>query len=236
MYSVEKMTALLRSAKELEKSYLPNTDNITVCISKGNSKIGRVMNVSLMPILSCGTNCGGCMSICYDIKACMQYKNTVLPARVRNTVLAKTNRDKFFADIDNAMSRRKKNKFFRWHVAGDILDIDYLSRMIDNARRHPDFTIWTYTKQYAIVNAYCEKYGKDSIPSNFTIMFSEWRGIELDNPYGFPIFSVQFKDESDAEFAAIHPDVKHTCPGNCDICKQNHSGCIVGQSTKAHEH
>lgn len=226
-YTKETILKVTRKAYEVTNMYREKgLGSVKICISKGNRKIGRVMNVSLMPILSCG-NCKECSKLCYDIKACVQY-NGVIPARVRNTLLAKENRDVYFAEIDKACSRRKVNKYFRWHVAGDILDFDYLENMIKIARNHPEFKFWTYTKMYGIVNEYCEKYGKENIPSNLTILFSEWRGMPLDNPFNFPIFTVRFKGEEAPKM--------HCCPGNCDICKANGHGCPNGESSYVDEH
>lgn len=228
MYSIETLRKVVRlmNTRGAELNGIP-VEQIKLCISAGNRKIGRVMNVSLPPIKSCA-NCCGCSKLCYDIKACMQYPNTVIDARMRNFSVLMRDRDEYFRRIDAAMSRRRKNKYFRWHVAGDIVDIDYFARMVDIAREHSDFVIWTYTKNYKVVNAWCAEHGKDAIPANFSIMFSEWRGMMMDNPYGFPQFSVVFKDEQ--------KPTGFYCPGNCDICKASGRGCVVGESVYCMEH
>ena len=234
-YSKETIIKYVRNMKALIDGYtfaLQSETALKVAISCGNRKIGRVMNVSTAPMFTCGGNCRECKNLCYDVKACMQYEN-VRVARARNTALSRKARALFFDQIDAAMTRRRRNKYFRWHVAGDIQDADYLSRMIENARRHPDFVIWTYTKQYSIVNEYVRTHGgsrRAAIPANLTIMFSEWRGIPMENPYGFPEFRVVFKGES------IPSDCTWLCPGNCDICKEQRRGCIVGETTYALEH
>lgn len=225
MYKAETIKNTMKKALEVKKSYeAMNPEEIPVCVSTGNKKIGQVMNVSLMPIMTC-TNCKECKYLCYDVKACIQYKN-VLDARIRNTVLLEKDRDLFFDRIDEKISRRKSHKFFRWHVAGDIIDLDYLVRMVKIAESHPDFLFWTYTKNYKVVNQYVEQFG--SIPANLKIMFSEWRGMPMVNPYGFPEFRVVFKDEQKPE--------GFYCPGNCDVCKANCTGCIKGETTYCMEH
>ena len=75
-----------------------NIDDVKICISCGNRKIGKVMNVSLPPLLSCG-NCAGCARFCYDVKACLQYPQTVIDARVRNYAILKRDRERYFAEI-----------------------------------------------------------------------------------------------------------------------------------------
>ena len=234
-YSKETIVKYVKTMSDLIAGYtfmLKRETPLKVAISMGNRKIGRVMNVSTAPMFTCGGNCKECKNLCYDLKACNQYEN-VRNARAKNTAMAKHARIEYFRQIDVAMSRRKKNKFFRWHVAGDIIDMDYLDRMAENAKKHSDFTIWTYTKQYDIVNEYVRTHGGNrrvAIPANLTIMFSEWRGLAMDNPYGFPEFRVIFKGES------IPSDCTWICPGNCDICKAAHRGCIAGETTYAHEH
>lgn len=228
MYSRETITSVTSQFKNRTRDYIKSGDAsaIKMAISKGNRKIGRVMNVSLPPILTCA-NCKECMYLCYDIKACAQYPDTVIDARARNLAILRLDRDDYFARIDTAMSRRKKNKFFRWHVAGDIVDIDYFDRMVKNARKHQDFIIWTYTKNYKVVNEWIAKNGQ--LPENFHVMFSEWRGLPMDNPYNMPEFRIVFKDD------AIKP-TGHYCPGNCDICKAMGRGCIAGETTYCNEH
>lgn len=235
MYSKETIKKVLGNARELEKEYkVMNLSDVVICISKGNRKIGRVMNVSLMPVMTCA-NCKECKFYCYDIKACLQYPHNVLTARVRNTVIAKKDLSEYFRRIDDAVSRRRTNKFFRWHVSGDILNMEYFKGMLEIARKHPDFIFWTYTKNYSVVNAYCDEYGKDAIPNNLSIMFSEWDGMPLINPYEFPIFTCKMKNGNKNRTAESFKGM-HKCPSNCDICKANHRGCPYGESTYADEH
>lgn len=225
METIQKVVRLLNSCKKKYDS-IP-VEQIKLCLSTGNRKIGRVMNVSLPPILSC-SNCKECKFLCYDIKACMRYPETVVDARIRNLVILQKDRNEYFNRIEQAISRRRTNKYFRWHVAGDIVDIDYFDRMVGIAARHPDFKFWTYTKNYSVINDWVAEHGRDAIPSNFSIMFSEWRGMPMENPHGFPEFRVVFKDEK--------RPTGFYCPGNCDKCKQSGRGCIARETVYCMEH
>lgn len=232
---LDMMTRKIKFFHELKKNGLINKMTI---ISDGNRKIGKVLNVSTAPIICCG-NCKACKKYCYDIKAVIQYadrlKNHVLNARAYNTVLAKYYREEYMHGIRVALAKRRKNKFFRWHVAGDILDYDYFCEMVKIAKDFPDFVMWTYTKMYKIVNRYVAEYGRDAIPNNFHIMFSKWDGAPMDNPYNFPVFACKLKagnvDTSEDWFAKTYK-----CPGNCDLCKEKKLGCIGGMNTYADEH
>lgn len=239
MYSQETIKKYVRKMRECMDAYREkyNTNEFeTFCdvsISMGNKKIGRVMNVSLAPIITCA-NCSECLHLCYDIKANIQYGN-VLKARARNTVLALEHEDRYFQAIRYALGKRRKNKYFRWHVGGDIPTYSYFENMVQIAKDYPDFTFWTYTKNYGIVNLYVQKYGRDAIPKNLTIMFSEWDGMKMVNPYRFPEFSCKLKD-GNKNHDARYFEKLYKCPGNCDICKAAHRGCIAGETTYADEH
>lgn len=229
MFTKESLKRVSDMIKE-KIAFYTSTDreSIRICISKGNKKIGRVLNVSLPPIYTCA-NCSGCKNYCYDIKACLQYPETVIDARVRNYILAMYYPEKYFSEIRKKLKNRKKNKFFRWHVAGDIPNMEYLKEMIEISKEFPDFRFWTYTKNYKLVNEYCDTYGKDTIPANLSIMFSEWKGMPMVNPYNFP------------EFRCIMPDEKipagfTKCPGNCEKCTAGKSGCPYGKNKYVHLH
>lgn len=211
-------------------------DEIPLAISGGNRKIGRVMNVSVAPLLTCIVS--PCFLYCYDVKACLQYKN-VRDARVRNTVLALYYPEIYFGRIREKIARRRSNKYFRWHVGGDILNAAYFAEMVAIARDFPDFTFWTYTKKYAIVNDFIAKNGGNkaaAIPGNLHIMFSEWDGMELVNPFGLPIFTCRLKDGNKNHAPEWFPENCYKCPGNCDICKAAGRGCLAGENTFADEH
>lgn len=231
MFNQSTINKVFSIAAELKAKYkLMPIEVIKLCISSGNNKIGHAMNVSIMPGLDCG-NCSHCIGFCYDVKACVRYPKTVIDARIRNSVLLERDRDEFFRRIDNAMNRRHKNKMFRWHVAGDIKDADYFQRMINNALNHPDFTIWTYTKMYSIVNDWIAKNGP--LPSNFTVMFSKWDGVEMPNPFNLPVFVCRLKEGNKDHFDF---DNCFHCPGKCDICKASGCGCPFGESAWIDEH
>lgn len=201
---------------------------VKVSFSYGNRKIGKSLNVSLLPMMTCA-RCKECSGICYDIKACLQYKN-VINARAKNTALVMHDLPGFFSQVWEKMSRRRTNKYMRFHVGGDIPSDEYFAYMVETARRFPDFIIWTYTKNYEVVNSYLA--AGNTIPGNMTIMFSEWRGIPMINPHNMPEFRVVFKDDTEKP----DPSKVWYCPGNCDICKALHRGCLAGETTYCNEH
>lgn len=227
MYSrdtLKKYTSTMKAAIKKYRTDLQTGEVLKVRFSYGNRKIGKTLNISTAPIITCG-NCRECLHECYDIKACMQYEN-VRNARAINTAILMEDRDEFFQQISEKISRRKVNKYVRFHVAGEILDADYLWRMINIAKEHPEATIWTYTKMYVLVNAYIKYHGQ--LPENLHIMFSVWEGVPMENPYNLPTFRAIPKD--------CEPLNYFKCPGNCDYCKEHHTGCVAGQSAWTYLH
>ena len=193
-YRIETVLKMVKTAREIGAEYeAMDAENIKPCISTGNTKIGKVLNVSLMPVITCG-NCRECMCTCYDVHACVFHGRNVISARMRNTVLLQKDRDRYFSEIEKKVSRRRKNKYMRWHVAGDIIDYDYFDRMCGIAVRHPDFTFWTYTKMYAVVNRWISENGV--LPSNLHVMFSAWTGVKMHNPYNLPLYICRLEGDS----------------------------------------
>lgn len=206
---------------------------IKVHISKGNSKIGKCLNVSTMPVMTCG-HCEACKYGCYAMKVLAFRGIKVLTAWIENTYMMRYHIAEYFQQIDDAMSRRRLHKYLRFHVAGEFQRIEELDGMRQLAIAHPDFQIWTYTKMHIMVNSWVKKLGgKDAIPSNLHIMYSQWGNVKVQNPYGFPVF----KTVTDG----IHSNCWQ-CPGNCDLCKAEFShdgkshGCILGEDTEVEKH
>ena len=131
-------------------------ENKKVSISTKNDKMGRVHSVSLPPVTTC-KNWQRCMNakgdlICYAVR---MYKNkhygSIKKAYDRNLEILQADRKSYFLQIQaDAMLQR----FFRWHVSGDIIDIDYLDNMVKIARSCKGTTFMAFTKNYEDVNEY----------------------------------------------------------------------------------
>lgn len=176
-------------------------------ISKGNKKLGGIPNVSLPPVWSCVKGIP-CAKTCYAMKSYRMYPN-VKTAWNNNLALAKTNRDEYFRGITEYLEKHNP-KYFRWHVAGDILDYNYFARMLKIAYLFPDTQFLCFTKNYKVVNEYSEFC--NTYPMNLIVYFSAWPGREIDNPYNFPIAYMQ-------DGTAQVPEFTYECPGSCKDCK-----------------
>lgn len=217
--NIKKYTEKMK--KEIAKFDEIQVDDLKVVVTTGNTKIGKVLNVSLPAVFTC-PNCSGCVNECYDIRDC-RYKN-VVSARAKNFSIMARSLDKYFADIQDAINRHPSFDKFRFHVGGDIPITngdEYFAGLVNLVRNNPRIRFWTYSKNYWVINRYVKEHGgtiADAIPDNLSIMFSQWRGIPMFNPYGFAEFRAYYDDEP-------VPDGIMECTGDCRVCLASGIGC-----------
>jgi len=179
-----------------------------VKLSKKNSKMGKILNLSLTPITSCRPD-APCAKECYAMKSYRMYKET-RAAWDWNYNFWNEDPLAFTLALSRQLSELKP-KFFRWHVGGDIPCDLYLEMMCHIAYVLPDTKFLAFTKQYEIVNMFIhEGY---QIPKNLKIIFSAWPGLKLDNPHYLPVAWMQDGSEDRYEEQEILE-----CHGQCDAC------------------
>lgn len=182
-----------------------------ISISKGNNKMGAIPSVSLPPITTC-KHCESCARDCYAAKLARIYKAT-REAWTRNYNILKTDRKSYFEQVKVAVMT---SDYFRFHVSGDIVDIDYLDNMVKIARQCKDTKILAFTKNYEDVNEYLDNHRK---PSNLQIIFSlPFDGAIIDNRHNLPTAAVIFKGQD-------MPKSYKVCGGNCTECACKGVGC-----------
>lgn len=176
-----------------------------VKISMGNTKMGKIPSVSLPPIKSCD-NCNLCAKKCYAKKAYLQYPQTKA-AYDNNYKLVTKNHYKYFEDIKEYLSK-KKPKYFRWHVSGDILNQEYFNDMVQIAEEYPKTKFLCFTKMYDIVSTY-NCFAK--IPKNLHIFFSLWEDQKYHTQQNISIARSVNKQD-------LHKYQGFKCQGNCSEC------------------
>ena len=96
----------------------------------------------------------------------------------------------------------------------------------------PGTQFLAFTKKYDLVNAYLEASG--TIPNNLHILFSEWPGYNMNNPYNLPVAYVSFKSGiCDAPASAKQ------CSGKCERCAYMGENCWTlgrGEAVVLKEH
>lgn len=184
-----------------------------VKISQGNSKMGNIPSISLPAGLTCRTDCE-CNKKCYA-KRLERLRPSVRAAYQNNYELYLSDKDTYWREIEGSIMM---SRFFRFHVSGDIIDDDYLRRMIAIANNNRHCEILCFTKKYDIVNEYIEDGGQ--IPENLHLIFSVWRNLECDNRFNLPTSHVRYKDgTTTASDSAVE------CSGNCTECAMTDGGC-----------
>lgn len=203
----------LRSMFEEKERISKNISDYHVQISPGNTKTGNtVASVSLIPIAYC-PNSKECKSQCYDIRNDCRH-NGVKNARARNTAIWEIEPQRYFNEVSWSV---KFVKYFRWHIGGDIVNMEYLKGMVRVAEENQHCTFLAFTKNYSVVNDYLSKC---DIPENLKIIFSRWPGLPCENPFSLPEAHILFADGVTTADERTKP-----CGGNCSECAVTDSGC-----------
>ena len=183
-------------------------------ISKGNSKMGSIQSISLPSVVTC-RSCD-CQKKCYARKL-ERLRPSVAKAYQRNLDVLQSDPDTYWREVEASIMM---SRFFRFHVSGDIPDLNYLEHMVDISDRNKHCQILCFTKKYEIVNGFIESGGE--IPVNLHIIFSAWVGLNMVNPFSFPEAHVRYRDGSTtAKDSAVE------CGGNCTECATTDGGCRI---------
>ena len=187
-------------------------------ISAGNNKLGSIMNISLPPVVTCH-NCSSCKSYCYAVRSYNRFTSTAACWN-ENYLLFLTDPESYFNKISDAV---KLQRFYRWHVAGDIVNGLYLAGMIRVALENPKVEFLSFTKAYQIVNSAIA--AGAVIPANLHLLFSASPGVDMPNPYRLPECHINFADPGLNTYKGGAEFVYH-CTGNCTECAINGCGCF----------
>jgi len=172
-------------------------------ISEGNSKLGKIPNLNLPPVTTCGKGLP-CYDDCYAQKAFRQYPN-VRSAWGGNLEYYNYSPECFFEDLDGYLTY-KKPELFRIHSAGDMPDGYYFDLLNETAIGNPQTTFLMFTKRY--------DFDFSGIPDNLKVYLSTWPGLALpENKHGLPLAWLESDERKPEEY--------FRCPGNCGDCRQS---------------
>lgn len=197
-----------------------------VRISNGNSKMGRIPSISLPAGITCRSDCE-CGRKCYA-KRIERIRKNVRQAYESNYKLLKNEPQTFWREVEASIMM---SRFFRFHVSGDIPNKDYLMHMMEIAERNPHCEILCFTKKYEIVNRILISH---NMPPNLHIIFSAWRGLDMENPNHLPEAHVRYRDGT-----TTARDDALECSGNCAECAITDEGCWTlknGEQVVFNEH
>lgn len=204
----------LREARELVTSGA----DTRVRISAGNTKMGAVASVSLLPFLTCPSRCAGtCGAKCYAAKLALLRYSVAKPYAI-NTAMALHRSEEYWQQVGDAM---KGFRFFRFHVSGDIINSRYFAELVKRCEENPHCEVLVFTKRFEIVNAWMDQNG--ALPQNLHLLFSGWSNLKPENPHGLPETTV-------IERGAEPEETWKLCGGNCFTCGCRGLGCWQAQS------
>lgn len=221
-FSAAAVAGRVRSMVELRRGFIETgADGLTVRFSTSNRKTGAsVPSVSLIPVADCG-NCKTCAAGCYDVRnVCFQ--KSVQISRAVNSAIYHSNPAQYFAAVRKFV---RFARFFRWHVGGDLVNLDYFLNVVSIAVDTPACEFLIFTKEFDLVNSWLD--AGNELPKNLHLIFSDWRGISMDNRHNLPVSSPVWFDKSGKEIergphctaAAVW------CPGSCEDCAAVCGGC-----------
>ncbi len=184
-----------------------------VSLRPGNSKLGRVLNVSLPPGISCRANAPCYKEGCYARKF---YDRRAICENAwnRNWEAATSHMSDYFEFI-RAMISLKQPALFRWHVSGDIPSESYLTGMMGVAKTCPNTKFLCFTKQYELISEQPWSAHPEHEAKNLRIVLSMWPGLALPRDmHSFPKAWMRDPKNPDPRI----PDDALRCDGGCSTC------------------
>lgn len=183
---------------------------MNIKISRGNSKLGEIPNISLIPVKDCA-NCESCKDSCYALKAWKMYPRTRAAWRINSRA--------FRDDLQQAMSEVLKwfmdkshntPRFFRVHVAGDFLSQQHVNFWMLVADTIPGVKFLAFTKRHDLLYR--------QAPANLQVVLSMFPGMP--EPRGFSTWLPRAwvsEDKAGNKESRVPSDAIE-CPGHCDSC------------------
>ena len=183
------------------------TSMTAIKISRMNSKLGKILNYSTVPVRDC-VRCDSCSADCYALKAYKQYP-LVRAAWDGNSTAQKDTETLVTSIVGHIKESKKAPAMFRIHVAGDFTSQENADAWAEIARQCEATTFLAFTK--------ASMFDYRKVPTNMVIIHSQWVGMDKMNQSGINAWI-----EGDERI----PDRHKVCPGSaseggvkCDACR-----------------
>ena len=118
-------------------------------LSKGNTKLGKILSFSISALKSCPTKTSWCEKHCYAKRLENQYPN--VKQAYNNNFEVITDKD-FTKNMIAEIKKANKNNLVRFHVSGDFNQVSYIYKWISIAKQLPEITFYGYTRAWEDVN------------------------------------------------------------------------------------
>lgn len=190
------------------KSWLPPTSRDgQVIVASGNTKLGDIPSVSLLPVVTCDRAAPCCQGGCYARTLCGRAGKTW----GHNTELAAKDPATFFSSLRQQFRTRESSGIpaFRWFVGGDFPSRRFLSLTMKFMADHSKTKFLVFTKRYKWMARWLDSH---SLPKNVSVVLSSWPGYQIFNPHNLPVVWLQDGTEDRVPADAI------PCHGSCEGC------------------
>lgn len=117
-----------------------------------------------------------------------------------------------------------KEKWFRWHDAGDLQSVEHLTKICAVAALTPKTRHWLPTRELSIVQAYIAKGG--SVPDNLTIRVSATM-IDGRATAKWPTVSLVHSKEPDSTAHVCPAPTQNNNCGKCRACWSKEIPCVT---------
>lgn len=193
-------------------------EQLTLHITKGNHKLGKIPSVAVSPWITCQGK------LCHDRGTCYGLHGRFLSFikfyyMVENTVLLQKHPEEFKAQIKAYFGKHPDVSIFRWFENGDFPDVESVALFDEIAKENKKTAFICMTKQYDKVNKYLEVTG-GKYSKNLKLRFSKFEidGLTMcDNPYDLPLTDVINSKEELHEGAFLCPGTSVGC-SKCKAC------------------
>lgn len=185
-----------------------------VHISRGVSKLGaNIPSISMPPVITCRSD-APCFKKCYARRGRFAFQ--------KNKDLLQMNLDIWNENPEifeqAIISAAYFSKYFRYFSSGDIPDASFIAMMVRVAKCCPATSFLCFTKKYELVDEYVKANGE--LPDNLSIVYSAWGDFKPENPFGFPVAYIRFKNVE-----VNIPENARACSGYCGDCVQTGESC-----------
>ena len=148
---------------------------------------------------------------CYALKGFYQFSNVQYALEKRYKSLEHPK----WVEAMVVLIKKQSPDYFRWHDSGDLQGVDHLRRIALVCESTPDCRHWLPTREYSIVEQYCQKYGQ--LPENLTVRLSAHK---VDFPAPKKLASrlgVQTSTVATKKFTCPASKQDNAC-GDCRLC------------------
>lgn len=193
---------------------------MSFCISKGNTKLGKITNISMPSYYSCPGHSEWCQKECYALKYQKRYRKCI-DSYNNNFELSKDQLN--FADMIIDRLSQTHGSPVRIHVSGDFYNETYITSWLKICTSLPDIKFWAYTRSWVIPNLF-EKIKVLNNLDNIQIFLST--DITMpDPPDNFRIAYIN-NDKRANGFTCLYDKNKKTCL-ECGYCFKTKKGNVV---------